>query len=83
MPQEQVEEYLETIFDLESRDGSAKTSAIAKCPKVTPASVTEVLRSLSIKGFVQYEPYRGATLIEEEKRSRIRSSGSTGSLKCS
>jgi DtxR family transcriptional regulator, Mn-dependent transcriptional regulator len=68
MPQEQVEEYLETIFDLESRDGSAKTTAIAKCLKVAPASVTEVLKSLSDKGFVQYEPYRGATLTEEGKK---------------
>ena len=51
MPQEQVEEYLETIYDLESRDGSAKTTAIAKCLKIAPASVTEVLKSLSDKGF--------------------------------
>jgi len=68
MAQEQVEEYLETIYDLESRDGSAKTTAIAKCLKIAPASVTEVLKSLSDKGFVQYEPYRGATLTEEGKK---------------
>jgi len=68
MAQEQVEEYLEAIYDLESRNGSAKTTAIAKCMKVAPASVTEVLKSLSDKGFVQYEPYRGATLTEEGKK---------------
>jgi DtxR family Mn-dependent transcriptional regulator len=68
MAQEQLEEYLETIYDLESRDGSAKTTAIAKCLKVAPASVTEVLKSLSDKGFVQYEPYRGAILTEEGKQ---------------
>lgn len=68
MAQEQIEEYLETIYDLESRDGSAKTTAIAKCLNVAPASVTEVLKSLSDKGFVQYEPYRGATLTEEGKK---------------
>ncbi len=68
MAQEQVEEYLETIYDLESRDGSAKTTAIAKCLKIAPASVTEVLKSLSDKGFVQYEPYRGATLTEAGKK---------------
>jgi DtxR family Mn-dependent transcriptional regulator len=68
MPQEQVEEYLETIFDLESRDGAAKTTAIAKCLRVAPASVTEVLKSLSDKGFVRYEPYQGATLTEEGKK---------------
>jgi len=68
MPQEQVEEYLETIFDLESRDGSAKTTAIAKCLKVAPASVTEVLHSLSDKGLVEYEPYQGATLTGEGEK---------------
>jgi DtxR family Mn-dependent transcriptional regulator len=68
MPQEQVEEYLEAIYDLESRDGAAKTTSIAKCLKVAPASVTEVLKSLSEKGFVQYEPYRGATLTDEGKK---------------
>lgn len=68
MAQEQVEEYLETIYDLESRDGSARTTAIAKCLDVAPASVTEVLRSLSDKGLVAYEPYKGATLTEEGKK---------------
>jgi DtxR family Mn-dependent transcriptional regulator len=68
MAQEQVEEYIETIYDLESRDGSAKTTAIAKCLNVAPASVTEVLKSLSDKGFVLYEPYRGATLSDEGKK---------------
>ena len=68
MAQEQVEEYLETIYDLENRDGSAKTTAIAKCLKVAPASVTEVLRSLSDKGLVRYEPYQGATLTNEGKK---------------
>ncbi|HIH04017.1 MAG TPA: metal-dependent transcriptional regulator [Methanoregulaceae archaeon] len=68
MGQEQVEEYLEAIYDLEAQDGSAKTTAIAKCLKVAPASVTEVLRSLSAKGLVAYEPYRGATLTAEGRR---------------
>jgi len=65
MAQEQVEEYLETIYDLENRDGSAKTTAIAHCLKVAPASVTEALKSLSDRGLVRYEPYRGATLTGE------------------
>ena len=68
MAQEQVEEYLEAIYDLELRDGSAKTTAIAKCLKVAPASVTEVLRSLSEKGLVAYEPYKGATLTSEGRK---------------
>ncbi len=68
MAQEQVEEYLETIFDLEKRDGQAKTTAIAKCLKIAPASVTEVLKNLSEKGLIRYEPYYGATLTEAGKK---------------
>ncbi len=62
MPQEQVEEYLEAIYDIAGKDGSAKTTAIARCLKVTPASVTEAVKSMADKGLVTYEPYRGATL---------------------
>ena len=68
MAQEQVEEYLEAIYDLETREGSAKTTAIAKCLKIAPASVTEALQNLSEKGLVRYEPYKGATLTSEGKQ---------------
>jgi DtxR family Mn-dependent transcriptional regulator len=68
MAQEQIEEYLETIYDLENRDGQAKTTAIAKCLKISPASVTEALQNLAEKGYIQYEPYQGATLTHEGKQ---------------
>ena len=65
MASEQLEEYLESILDIEEKHGIAKTSAIAKCLKVAPASVTEALQVLSEKGFVNYEPYKGATLTDQ------------------
>jgi DtxR family Mn-dependent transcriptional regulator len=67
MASEQLEEYIETIYDIEEKDGTAKTSAIARCMKIAPASVTEALQNLSGKGYVNYEPYRGATLTESGK----------------
>jgi len=67
MASEQLEEYLETILDIEEHDGVAKTSAIARCLKIAPASVTEALQVLSEKGYVKYEPYHGATLTEQGK----------------
>ena len=36
MAQEQVEEYLEAIYDIAGTEGAAKTTAIAKCLKVAP-----------------------------------------------
>ena len=65
MASEQLEEYLESILDIEEKDGIAKTSAIAKCMKISPASVTEALQTLSDKGYVHYEPYKGAYLTEQ------------------
>ncbi len=65
MASEQLEEYLESILDIMEKDGIAKTSAIAKCMKVAPASVTEALQTLADKGYVHYEPYRGAYLTEQ------------------
>lgn len=65
MASEQLEEYLESILDIVEKDGIAKTSTIARCMKVAPASVTEALQTLADKGFVHYEPYRGAYLTEQ------------------
>ncbi|MDD4484121.1 MAG: metal-dependent transcriptional regulator [Methanoregula sp.] len=68
MAQEQVEEYLEAIYDIAGTEGAAKTTAIAKCLKVAPASVTEALQNLSEKNLVNYEPYKGASLTGEGKK---------------
>ena len=68
MAQEQVEEYLEAIYDIAGVEGTAKTTAIAKCLKVAPASVTEALQNLADKNLVNYEPYRGASLTGEGKK---------------
>ncbi len=65
MASEQLEEYLESILDLEENQGIARTSAIARCMKVAPASVTEALQTLADKGYVSYEPYRGAALTDQ------------------
>jgi len=62
MASEQLEEYLESILDIGEKEGIAKTSAIARCMKVSPASVTEALQTLADKGYVNYEPYKGASL---------------------
>ncbi len=72
MASEQLEEYLEAIYDIGEREGTAKTSSIAKCLNVTPASVTEALQNLSEKGYVNYEPYRGATLTGQGKEMAVR-----------
>ena len=64
MRQKTIEEYLETIYVLQQREGYAHTSAIAAEMNVQAPSVTEILQKLQREGYVDYTPYRGATLTE-------------------
>jgi len=66
-PSESVDDYLKSIFELESTGERATTSALAKRLGVTPASITGMLRKLD-KGsprLVVYEKHRGATLTPD------------------
>ena len=65
MPKEQVEEYIEAIFDIAGKDGTAKTVEVAKRLNNAPASVTEVFQSMAQNELVQYEPYKGVSLTEK------------------
>jgi DtxR family Mn-dependent transcriptional regulator len=57
-----TEEYLEALYTLTQDDKTAGTTEIAKRLKVTPASVTEMLRKLANSGHVSYSRYQGVTL---------------------
>jgi DtxR family Mn-dependent transcriptional regulator len=72
MPQEQVEEYLEAIYDIAGTKGKAKTTEIAQRLKNAPASVTEVLQRMAREGLVKYEPYHGASLTKKGENIVIR-----------
>jgi DtxR family transcriptional regulator, Mn-dependent transcriptional regulator len=64
MPKEQIEEYIEGIFDIAGKDGTAKTTEVAKRLQNNPASVTEVFQNMARNGLVNYEPYKGVSLTE-------------------
>jgi len=64
MVSESVEDYLSAIYILTRRNRAAKTNDIANRLKVSPASVSEMLRKLSEKDLVEYEKYKGVTLTE-------------------
>jgi DtxR family Mn-dependent transcriptional regulator len=67
MRQKTKEEYIETIYQLEQREGRAQTGMIAEAIDVKPPSVTEMLRKLEKEGLVRYESYAGATLTTPGK----------------
>jgi DtxR family Mn-dependent transcriptional regulator len=57
-----TEEYLEALYTLTQDGKTANNTEIAKRLKVAPASVTEMLRKLADKDYVNYSPHLGVTL---------------------
>ncbi|MEM2838538.1 MAG: metal-dependent transcriptional regulator [Thermoplasmata archaeon] len=65
MEKEVREQYLKTIESLEEPDRPTKTKDIAKALNLAPASVTESLQKLAREGYLEYEPYHGASLTDK------------------
>lgn len=63
-----TEEYVETIYILEKRNGFAKTGQISSEMGIQSSSVTEMLQKLQEQGVIQYKPYKGALLTETGKK---------------
>ncbi|MEL6389549.1 MAG: metal-dependent transcriptional regulator, partial [Bacteroidota bacterium] len=63
------EDYLKVIYQLsEHARSQVSTSSVAQHIKTSAASVTDMLKKLSVKGFIHYEPYKGARLSPAGQR---------------
>jgi len=62
--QEFEDEYLETMYEFYERDSEARvrTGKLAESLKISPASATEMVQRLAVKGFLDYVPYKGSSL---------------------
>lgn len=60
-----VDEYLEAIYKLSKGSKIVKTTELADYMGVKPSSVTEMLRRLAQKNYVEYYPYKGVKLTRE------------------
>jgi len=60
-----LEDYLETIYLLEKENRVARVKEIARARNVKMPTVTEVLKRLSEKGFIKYEPYGYVSTTEK------------------
>jgi DtxR family Mn-dependent transcriptional regulator len=64
------ENYLKAILRLENSDSkNVSTTLIAKRLQTKASSVTDMLKKLSDKGFVNYQKYKGVTLSEKGKKT--------------
>ena len=59
-----LEDYLETIYNLISSKQVARSKDIADALNVSRASVTQALRTLSVKELIHYKPYGYVTMTD-------------------
>jgi len=62
---ESTEDHLERIQELVDQKGYARVSDIALSLELSRSTVSNMVRRLAKRGFVNYERYRGFTLTEE------------------
>ncbi|MGB0173602.1 MAG: iron dependent repressor, metal binding and dimerization domain protein [Candidatus Poseidoniaceae archaeon] len=65
--QEFEDEYLETMYEFYEHDASSRvrTGDLAERLGVSPASATEMIQRLSMKGYIDYQRYKGAKLTQK------------------
>lgn len=62
------ENYLKTIYHLQTRDGNVTTNELAGKLQTKPASITDMMKKLKSRKLVNYQPYRGFRLTAEGKK---------------
>lgn len=65
--QEFEDEYLEMMYQFYEKDpiSRVRTGDLAEALRVTPASTTEMVQRLAVKGYLDYVPYKGSSLTEQ------------------
>jgi DtxR family Mn-dependent transcriptional regulator len=67
-----VEDYLKAIRHLQREHAPVSTSALAELLDRSPASVTNMIKSLALRGLVVHEPYHGVQLSPNGEREALR-----------
>lgn len=62
------ENYIKAIYRLQQQEGMVTTNEVAGSLKTKPASVTDMMKKLSAKKLLNYEPYQGFRLTAEGTR---------------
>jgi DtxR family Mn-dependent transcriptional regulator len=65
-------DYLKHILHLQQVSSPVATTALAEAMGVAPSSVTDMLKKLSRKGYINYRPYHGITLTGEGEKEAIK-----------
>ena len=60
-----IEEYLEVLYRNGSNKEQVSTTQLSKDLGIAPGSVTQMLKKLEDLGYIEYTPYKGATLTDD------------------
>lgn len=63
-----IEEYLEAIYKLQERNGSAKTTELAKQLKVALGTITNTIESMEKQNLIVHQPYKGVKLTAKGRK---------------
>ena len=63
-----IEDYLKTLFSLQSDDDRVSTTQIANSLEVSSASATNMIKRLAEMGLVDYKSYKGSKLTKSGKK---------------
>jgi DtxR family transcriptional regulator, Mn-dependent transcriptional regulator len=66
------ENYLKAIHKFSIEGSLVATNTLSKYLQTTPASVTDMIKRLSEKELVEYQPYHGVRLLENGKRIALK-----------
>lgn len=66
------EDYIKSIYHLQSKSDKVNTNSVADYLKTKPASVTDMLKKLSTKKILQYRRYHGFRLNESGNKEALK-----------
>ena len=72
MQQASTEDYIKAVYKLEREGEKVATSSLAAQLQLTDASITDMVKKLSEKGLLKYEPYQGVGLTVKGRRMALR-----------
>jgi len=68
---ESIQDYLKSIYKLQTEHGRVTIGAIAKDQSVSAASASSMVKKLAALELLEHEPYRGAKLTDAGERVAI------------
>ena len=77
---ENIEEYLEVLYKFGGKNTFVSTTTLSHELGIAPGSVTQMLKKLEDLGYIEYTPYKGASLTTEGIKIAQRMKTSTNRL---